>query len=297
MIRDMQVKSALHFHNRRFATNYDLNIYRGCEHRCQYCFAQYTHDYLDGDFFGDIFVKTNIAEVLDKELSKKTWKKNLIDVSAVCDCYQPIEKQYRLMVDVLEVLTKHKNPVFILTKSPLIFRDFELIKKLNEVAQVCVSTSVTTLDESISEKLEANVVSGVKRLEIIKEFAQLKGCKTCVLLAPIIPYLTDTTENIEGIFKMSKKYGANAMVCDVLNLRGKLKEKFFDFLSHNFPFTLQHLHRLYRRGAYVDKNYNNKLEVFLDLMRKKYGLYWFKSGELEHPRKNTEIEPDLFCDI
>jgi DNA repair photolyase len=292
MIKEIRVKSALHFHDSRFAANYDLNIYRGCEHRCQYCFAQYTQDYLNGNFFGDIFVKTNIAEILDKELSKKTWKGDLIDVSAVCDCYQPLEERYELMRGVLEVLIKHKNPVFILTKSPLILRDFDLIGKLSETTKVCVGSSITTLDESISKKLEPGVVSGAKRLEMLREFASLKTCKTCIMLMPVIPYLTDTVKNIEDIFKIGKEYGVDALVCGILHLRGELKGKFFNFLSHNFPFTLKHLQRLYKT-AYVSKSYDNKFELFLSKIRKRYGLYWFKPEEFERQREES-VELDLF---
>ncbi|MDR0571431.1 MAG: hypothetical protein LBG48_01115 [Rickettsiales bacterium] len=294
MIKEVQIKSAIHFHKAKFAANYDLNIYRGCEHRCQYCFAQYTQDYLNSNFFGDVFVKTNIAEILDKELSKKTWKGDLIDISAVCDCYQPLENRYKLMQGVLEVLIKHKNPVFILTKSPLILRDFDLIKKLSEVTKVCIGASITTLDENISKKLESNVVSGVERLEMLKEFASLKTCKTCVMLMPVIPYLTDTVKNIEDIFIISKKYKIDALICGILHLRGELKKKFFNFLSYNFPFTLKHLQRLYK-AAYVSKNYDDKFETFLRKIRKRYGLYWFKPGELEQ-QKGEDIELNLFSD-
>jgi DNA repair photolyase len=291
MIREIQVKSALHFHGRKFATNYDLNIYRGCEHKCQYCFAQYTQDYLNSNFFGDIFVKTNVAEVLDMELSKKAWKGNLINISGVCDCYQPLEQKYKLMENVLRVLIKHKNPAFILTKSPLVIRDFELIKKLSETAPVCVSTSITTLNKDISDKLEPNVVSGVDRFEIIKTFSKIKSCKTCVMLMPVIPYLTDSPANIESIYKYAKEYGASGLICANLHLRGNLKERFYNFLGKNFPNVLANARSLYR-GAYVSEMYEKKLDDFLREMRKKYGLYGlnFDVGE----RKSECVEPDLF---
>jgi DNA repair photolyase len=291
MIKEIQVKSALHFHKRKFATNYDLNIYRGCEHRCQYCFAQYTQDYLNSSFFGDIFIKMNIAEMLDRELSKKTWKGNLINISGVCDCYQPLEQKYKLMENVLRVLIRHKNPVFILTKSPLIIRDFELIKKLSETTPVCVSTSITTLNKNVSEKLEPNVVSGMDRFEIIRIFSGIKSCKTCVMSMPVIPYLTDGPANIEGIYRQAKEYGANGLICSSLHLRGNLKECFYNFLGKNFPDVLTNIRPLYR-GAYVNGTYEKKLDSLLREMRKKYRLYGV-SFDVEE-RKGECVEPDLF---
>jgi DNA repair photolyase len=291
MIKEIQVKSALHFHSRKFATNYDLNIYRGCEHKCHYCFAQYTQDYLDSNFFNDIFVKTNIAETLDRELSKKTWNGDAINISGVCDCYQPVEQKYRLMEDVLKILIKHKNPTFILTKSPLILRDFDLVKKLSEVTFVQISTTITTLDKNISDKLEPNVVSGMDRFEIIKTFSKIKSCKTSVMLMPIIPYLTDNIDNIENIYKYSKENGANGLICASLHLRGNLKKYFCDFLRKNFPNTLINIQRLYK-NAYIDSRYEQKLDKFLSKMRKKYKLYGL-SCEVTEKKKNV-VELDLF---
>jgi DNA repair photolyase len=291
MIKESQVKSAIHFHSKKFATNYDLNIYRGCEHCCQYCFARYSQDYLNSDFFGDIFVKTNIAEVLDRELSKKTWKGQPLNISGVCDCYQPLEQKYKLMEDVLRILIKHKNPVFILTKSPLILRDFDLIKKLSEVASTRVSTTITTLDRSIGDKLEPNVASGMERFEVIKEFSKVKTCKTCVMLMPIIPHLTDNIDNIENIYKYSREFGANGLICASLHLRGNLKKFFCDFLRKNFPNTLTNIQRLYR-GAYVNKAYEYKLDSFLLKMKKKYRMYGLGCDAVEI--KKEAVELDLF---
>lgn len=275
MIKEITVKTALHYHDTKFASNYDLNIYRGCEHRCKYCFAQYSHKYLESDFFNDIYVKINVAEILDKELTKKTWKHDLINISGVCDCYQPIEKKYKIMPKVLEVLIKHKNPVFILTKSDLIARDYELIKELSDMTQVCISTTITTLDEDIRKKLEPNTCSSIDRLKMLSKFVGL-NCKTNVMLMPIIPYLTDSRRNLEGIYRLCYETGIEHIIPAPLHLRGSLKRYFYSFLQKEFPDTFDKIVKLYDT-AYVKKEYSKKLNKFLFNLKKKYGIYNLKN--------------------
>ena len=275
MIKEITVKTALHYHNTKFAANYDLNIYRGCEHRCKYCFAQYSHKYLESDFFNDIYVKTNVAEILDKELNKKSWKHDVINISGVCDCYQPIEEKYEIMPKVLEVLIKHKNPTFILTKSDLILRDYELIKELSNLTQVCISTTVTTLDENIRKKLEPNVCSSTNRLKMLSEFSKL-NCKTNVMLMPIIPYLTDSKKSLEGVYRMCQKIGIKHIIPGSLHLRGSLKKYFYSFLEKEFPDTFNKITSLYDT-SYVKREYTQKLNEFLFELKKKYKIYNLKN--------------------
>lgn len=301
MIKELRVKSAIHFHDSKFASNWDLNIYRGCEHKCKYCFAQYSHKYLNegnSEFFGDIFVKTNVAEVLDKELNKKSWKPtNILNICGVTDCYQPIEEKYQLMREVLKVLIKHKQSVFILTKSPLILRDIDLIKELSDVAYVNIAFTITTLDENIRQKIEPNVKPSIERLLVLKEFSKI-NCKTVVMLMPIIPYLTDTTKNLENIFKTSKEYGCDFLLSAPLNMRGFVKTNFYDFLKQEFPATYQKIQKLYK-GAYSCREYNEKLSKFLYQMRIKYKM--LGNGGLEEDLRkyieNIELnnKNDLFC--
>ena len=271
MFKEITVKSALHYHDKKFATNWDLNIYRGCEHNCEYCYAQYSHDYLNekGAFFDDIFVKINIAEVLDKELSKKTWKNDLINISGVCDCYQPIEEKYELMRDVLKVLIKHKQRVFILTKSPLILRDYDLIDELSKKAFVNIAMTITTLEENIRGKIEPNTYPSLERLNALKGFTKL-NCKTTLMLMPIIPYLNDDIKNIENIYKLASEANINNVISAPLNLRGLLKTNFFNFLKKEFPHTYEKMQHLYENSPYVQNEYEKKLYKFVNKLKQKY---------------------------
>lgn len=287
MIKEITVKSALYYHSTKFASNYDLNIYRGCKHMCKYCFAQYSHKYLESDFFNDIYVKTNIADVLDKELSKKSWKRDLINISGVCDCYQPIEKKYQIMPKVLNVLIKHKNPVFILTKSDLIIRDYELIKELSNLTYVCISTTITTLNENIRKRLEPNTCQAIDRLRMLSKFSELK-CKTNVMLMPIIPYLTDRKSDLEYIYKICYKIGIKNIIPAPLHLRGSLKDYFYLFLEKEFSDTYAKIKKLYK-NAYVDKEYKLKLNKFLYYLKNKYSIYSL-NNDIPNSNYNNDYE-------
>ena len=149
--REINCKSALNKINNKYGFCYDLNIYRGCIHKCYYCFAVYSHKYINSrDFFGEIFVKKNIAEVLEKELSSRNWKRDIINLGSVTDNYQECEKDYKLMRDILKLLIRYKTPMCISTKSDLILRDFDLIDELSNIVPVRIATTITTLNEKLS---------------------------------------------------------------------------------------------------------------------------------------------------
>lgn len=282
MIKEINAKTAIHYHKQKIVTNYDLNIYRGCEHKCKYCFAQYSHDYLNSDFFNDIFVKINIAEILDFELNKKSWKHDFINISGVSDCYQPIEKQYQIMPKILKVLIKHKNPILIVTKSPLILRDYDLICKLAQDTHVNIYTSISTLDDNIRQQIEPNTVSSIERINFLKEFnkVNLNNLSTGILLMPIIPYLTDTINNLENIFKLAKENNIKSVTTSAMHLRGNLKKNFFNFLQSSFSEVYLNIQKIYK-NAYISESYNLKLNKFLFYLRKKYNLYNKNMPEIE----------------
>ncbi len=272
MIHEIEAKTALHFHGKTFASNWDLNIYRGCGHGCAYCFAQYSHRYLNTDcFFSDIFVKTNIAGALDTQLSKRSWENHAVTIGGVSDSYQPIEKKYKLMPKVLRTMINHENPTIITTKSTLILRDFELIRELSKVAEVHVGTSVSTLDEKTRKIVEPGASPTKDRLEMLGEFSKI-GIKTTVLLMPIIPLITDQRDNLEEIFKLCKKYNVSNMFASALHLRGNTKNKFFRFLEKKFP-ELVPKYRILYKSSNVAKKYGSGLYGYLSMLRKKHQIF------------------------
>ncbi|MDR0968570.1 MAG: hypothetical protein LBL99_02990 [Holosporaceae bacterium] len=271
-IKEITCKTALHYHNKKISTNWDLNIYRGCAHRCVYCFAQYSHKYLDTDqFFDDIFVKTNVADALNADFSKRSWKGDTVKVCGVTDAYQPLEKKYVLMPKIIRTFIRYKNPMTIATKSTLLLRDIDLLEELNEVAGVSVCASVSVIDEFIREKIEPFSSPTVDRLNMLGELNK-RGICVGALMMPIIPYLTDGVENLDAIFKLAKENGARFIHPQLLHLRGNTKKVFYGYMSKLFPELLEKIKPLYV-GSYADENYREAFEREIKNLRRKHNFY------------------------
>jgi DNA repair photolyase len=225
------------------------------------------------NFFNDIFVKKNIVQVLLQELNKKNWNNNnVLCISGVCDCYQPCEEKYKLMQDILKILIKNKQSIYILTKSNLILRDYDLIAELSNVAKyVNIAMSIPTLNKDISSKIEPNVISGIERLKTLIEFTKIKNCRTTYMLLPIIPYLTDKKLELENIFENISRYKIQNIIYGALNMRGEVKTNFYSFLKKEFPDVLEKIQKLYK-GSYVSKNYSINLDKFCRYLTNKYNI-------------------------
>ncbi|MDR0392926.1 MAG: hypothetical protein LBH52_01700 [Puniceicoccales bacterium] len=269
MIHEIQVKSALHYHKRAFATHWDLNCYRGCGHHCVYCFAQYSHKYLESeDFFDDIWVKTNITQVLEKDFSKKSWCGACVNACGVTDGYQPIEQKFQLMPSIIQCFVKHRNPLAVTTKSHLVVRDLPLLTQLNKVAYVVLRMSISTTDESLREKLEPYASKIQDRFKALKRFAAA-GIDTGILLMPIIPYINDSFENLENIFKEARLCGVKEIIADILHLRGHTRQNFLSHVQKLFPQHTNRIRSLYK-GSYADKIYSKALYQKIAHLRSKY---------------------------
>ncbi len=290
MLQELKAKSILHFHERTFSTNWDANIYRGCEHNCKYCFAQYSHRYLEtNEFFSDIFVKSNAHEILNKELRKRKWRKHPVNVCGISDCYQPVEAQYKIMPKVIQSFIDAKNPLVIVTKSILALRDIELIKELNRVTQVSVLISVSSLDEKKRKLIEPKAAPTLKRFEMLRKFREI-GCQTAVLFMPIIPYISDDLENLEEIFRITSEWELGAINAWPLHLHGRTKGEFYSFLDYQFPQLLDKFKKLYKGGSVSDE-YRLALQSKISKLRKKYKLY---DQYKPTPPREIWTQPSLF---
>lgn len=272
LIEEINVKKALNKLNSKFLPyKYDLNIYRGCSHRCQYCYALYSHRYLETtNFFEKIYIKKNIVEALEKELSSRKWKQEWINLGGVTDSYQAIERQYQIMPKILELMIKYKTPITISTKSDLILRDMDLLEKLAKVTTVNVAVTITTWDENIRQKLEPGAISSQRRMKI---FEQLKGKRINLglHLMPIIPYLTDTSENLENILREAGKMKVDYVIAGMLNLRSETRKNFLMFIQENYPELTNKYFREYK-GAYWEKEKRRTIYFLVHKLMKKYGL-------------------------
>ncbi len=272
MIHEIVCKSALSKHEHAFPTVWDVNPYRGCTMGCRYCFAQYSHKYLNlSNFFSDIVLKSNIAEILHNELRKKSWKAEQIKLGGISDIYQHAEKKYELLPQLIDVLKKSRNPVFIQTKSTLILRDLELIKELSKVTSVDISTSISTFDEDFRKIIEPGAPSALERMEMLQQFAGI--CRhTIVSFMPIIPLISDTEENLDLAFRLTKEFKLDSIIAYPLHLRGKTKLPFFNLIQTHYPEIFPHFSNLYKTPN-LDSLYAEKLFKKLDILRSRYQLF------------------------
>ena len=256
----------------RFPYVWDLNVYRGCGHGCRYCFALYSHDYMvgtaddqtpaamagSGRFFDAVYVKRNLPEMLEKQLSSPKWKGEVINLGGVTDNYQPWEAENALMPDVLRILIQFKNPCIISTKSDLILRDYDLIDQLSRLTYVNVASTITCTDEALAAALEPGAVSPSRRFAMLDAFRKTHAV-TGVHTMPIIPYLTDNKENLETLYEGARCCGAKYLLPAFLNLRGQTRTSFFEFIWKSYPDLLTPLHRLYED---IDARKEHKARVY-----------------------------------
>lgn len=216
--------------------NAGLNIYRGCEHGCIYCYARPFHEYLGFssglDFESKIMVKYNAPELLRKTFNGTKWNPQVIAMSGVTDCYQPIEKKLKLTRSCLEVMAEFRNPVNIITKNYLVTRDIDYLKKLNEYNCVRITISITSMQNKIIEVMEPRTSRPYKRLKAIEELAK-SGIPVAVNVAPIIPGLTD--HECTEILNSAANAGATMASYIIVRLPFNVKVLFEDWLDQNFP--------------------------------------------------------------
>jgi DNA repair photolyase len=226
-----------------------INPYRGCEHGCIYCFARPTHAYLGFspglDFESRILMKPDAARLLRKELSKKNYHCAPLALGTNTDPYQPLERQHRLMRQILEVLAETHHPVSIVTKSSLIEPDFDLLTAMAEQDLVSVYLSITTLDRNMARTLEPRAAAPQRRLETVAKL-HAAGIPVGVMVAPIIPALND--HEMENIVKAAHAAGAASAEYILLRLPLEVADLFEEWLRHNYPLKADHVLNLIRQS-------------------------------------------------
>ena len=224
-----------------------INPYRGCEHGCSYCYARPSHAYLGLsaglDFESRLFAKTNAVELLQKELGAKGYEPATIALGANTDPYQPVERQYRLIREILKVLNECNHPVGIVTKSALVTRDIDLLKPMAEKGLVKVALSITTLDHKLSRQMEPRASAPGKRLQAL-EILSASGIPTVAMTAPIIPAINDM--EIEKLLGAAQSAGAREAGYVLLRLPHELKDLFREWLEREFPDRARHVMNLVR---------------------------------------------------
>lgn len=245
--------------------NFDrsINPYRGCEHGCVYCYARPSHSYMglsSGlDFENKLFAKAGAAALLEDELSKKGYKPKTIALGSNTDPYQPIEKDWRITREILEVLERANHPVGIVTKSSLITRDIDILSRMAQKNLVKVAISVTTLDRRLARAMEPRACTPSLRLKTISDLSQA-GIPTSVLVAPVIPALND--HEMERILDSSRGAGATDAGFVLLRLPFEVSPIFREWLLKHYPDKYRHVMsilRTMRGGKDYDANWNQRM--------------------------------------
>ena len=251
-----------------------LNPYRGCTHGCHYCYARRYHTQfeLDADdaFASVIFVKTNFAEMLRRELARPSWAHEYVAVGTATDCYQPIEGHYRLTRSALEALRDSNTPVGVITKGPMIVRDIDVLSDLTAGAGCSVYVSVPTVDEDAWRLLEPGTAPPLQRLRAVKELADA-GIRAGVFMAPIVPGITSKPALLERTIKAIADHGAHFVGCNVMYLEGGTRDHFMRWLSDAFPSLVEGYRQLYA-AKYAKAEYRRELKHVVGLLRAKHGL-------------------------
>jgi len=224
-----------------------INPYRGCEHGCVYCFARPTHAYLGLspglDFESKLFMKPNAPELLERELSAPSYVPKIIAIGTNTDPYQPIERRYKIMRRILEVLDNAGHPVGIVTKSALVLRDLDILARMAERNLVKVALSVTTLDPQLARTMEPRAATPPRRLDTLRQLVKA-GVPATVMVAPVIPALND--DEIERILEAVAAAGVRHAGYVLLRLPLEVRDLFREWLMTNFPDRYRHVFKLIR---------------------------------------------------
>ncbi len=254
----------------RMPFSWTINPYRGCSHACIFCFARPTHRYLGfdagRDFEREIVVKVNAPEVLHRELARPSWKREHVALGTNTDPYQWVEGRYRLMVGIWEALRDAAggtgNPCSVLTKSPLLLRDLPLMLQIAERTAISASLSIPTLDERAWRATEPHTPNPRARLEAVTELNRA-GIPTGVLIAPLMPGINDSPQQLEPLLQGAIEAGARSIGGVALHLRGEVKDVFMDWLRTQRPELVRRYEGLYARSAYAPADERKRLAAIV----------------------------------
>ncbi|WP_199424084.1 Rv2578c family radical SAM protein [Actinotalea solisilvae] len=243
-----------------------VNPMRGCLHACSYCFARPTHEYLEldagRDFETQIVVKTNVVEVLRVELARPSWRREHVALGTNTDPYQRAEGRYRLMPGIIDALASSGTPFSVLTKGTLLRRDVPALVEASQRVPVGLAISLAVLDHDLQQSVEPGTPTARARLDLVRALREA-GLPCGVLVAPVMPWLTDSVEHLDALLGELAAAGATGVTALPLHLRGSVKPWFLRWLASERPDLVGRYRRLYGSGAYVPTEYRDWLHARL----------------------------------
>jgi DNA repair photolyase len=281
--------------------NWTINPYRGCTHACRYCFARPSHRYLELDtgldFDQQIVVKTNVADVLRRELARPSWRGEQVALGTNTDPYQRAEGRYRLMPGIIETLAASGTPLSILTKGTLLRRDLDVLAAAAEEVPVGLGVSLALVDEDLRRLVEPGVPSVRGRLDLIRAIREA-GLPCGVMVAPVLPWLTDSPEQLDHLFGELAAAGATGVTTLVLHLRPGVKEWFMKWLAEERPELVTRYDHLYSQSSNALPSFRNAFKEKVRPLLDKHGFGRASRQPVEYttrlsPRRAPAAVPPL----
>ena len=276
-----------------------INPYRGCEFACKYCYARYTHEFMemrDGiEFEQKIFVKQHAANLLRQEL-KKVKAGESIAIGTATDPYQPAERRFEVTRAILEELARHSGlEIGIVTKSNMIVRDVEILRRIGEQNELFVNLTITTLDSELARMLEPRAPRPDLRLETVRQL-NLAGVDAGVICAPVLPDITDSPKDLEALVKAASDARAKYVWANLLFLKPCSAAVFMPFLEQHFPALVETYRKRYEGRAFLPPAYGKRLSQLMLRLRQKYGIgdRYERSSQRSHPPRTSARQLGLF---
>jgi DNA repair photolyase len=271
---------------------WSLNPYMGCAHRCTFCYVrafELRADRPSDDRYGRaIRVKTNVVEVLRRELAHPRWRREPVAIGAATDPYQPAEGRYRLTRGCLEALAGARNPFSLITRGPMILRDLDVLQEAARRAEVSVNFSIPTLDEDVWRTTEPGTAPPRQRLRALERLVDA-GIKAGVGMAPILPGLSDRPEQLAEVVRAARAAGATHLWANVLYLKPGTREHFLTALERDWPEQLEHYQRLYGRRAYLSKETAGPVRETIGRLKREHGIADRRTRRLEPPTEPEQL--------
>ncbi len=275
---------------------WSLNPYMGCVHRCTFCYVRHFEHRSDRPFdnrYGtSIRVKTNVAEVLRKELARSSWEHELVVVGAATDPYQPAEGRYKLTRGCLEAFRDASNPFGIITRGPMIVRDLDVLVDAARRAEVGVTFSIPTLDDDVWKRTEPSTAHPRQRLKAVKTLVDA-GVEARVGMAPILPGISDRPEQLREVVRAAREAGATGIWANVLFLRPGTREHFLENLAEDWPEQVPLYERLYAGKAYLGAAETKPLRAQVSALSKEYGIRDRRKLKLAPPQQPEQLSLTL----
>jgi DNA repair photolyase len=309
--KEYKCKSMLRMH--KFVDNWfwesaSISPYKACEHGCNYCDGRSQRYHASEDFDNIIHVKINALEVLKKELDNlfpkqktlsefglnagfgKEKPKPVIAISSgISDAYQPAEKKYELTREILKLLLEYEMPVYVMTKSDLILRDLDILKELSTTSWCNVSFSFSTADKKIAAIFEPKASKPKKRFEVMKKISEA-GILTGVTYMPIIPFISDSEEQLEDVIRTSKEHGAQYVLAASMTMRDLQSKRFYETIKKHYPKLVQEYQKLYVKGYQPDSQYIESLYLIIKKICKRNKMPRFIPRYIPEGDRKTNFE-------